>query len=114
MEMHGDHVSEQPKLPRSRLGKVSTWIASVAFLLLIVVLLMTFHIMLAGPEAGNRDIHLILVQMAVIGIAFCCFIGMGFGMLGLREKEHDVTLAKVGLIANVSLLIVIVLLSIYR
>lgn len=112
MEMNRGNCTEQPKLPRSRLGKVSTWIASVAFLLLIVVLLMTVHIMPAGPEADNRDIYLVLVQMAVIGIALCCFVGMGFGMLGLREKEQDVTLAKVGLIASILLLIVIVLLTV--
>lgn len=109
MEMNMGQRTEQTRFPRSRLGKVSAVIAAVALLLLIIVLVATGFIVAAGPVADNSIIYLILVHMAVIGIALCCFVGMGFGMLGLREKEQDRTLAKVGLIANVLLLTVIVL-----
>lgn len=103
MGMDVGHGAHPPKLPHSRLGRVSTAIAVFAVVILIAYMLV---VRLISPPSPVAEYVRVLVFM---GLAFFCFVGLGFGMLGLRDKQHHLTLAIVGVVTNLCVLTVVAL-----
>lgn len=102
MGVHSDHRTDRPA--ESGLGMISFVIAGINSLVLVIVLFLVVFMQLRGYDAAFIGV-IILPWFAL------CVTGIIVGMAGWLQKSTRHTFARIGVIANIALILAIVIVA---